>query len=404
MTTESKTGFFNQSQAIQIILFFGLVSLFGDIVYEGARSVNGPYLEMLGANALMVGIIAGIGEFLGYGIRLVSGYLSDKTKAYWIFTISGYILLISVPMIALTGFWQMVAVFILIERLGKALRAPSKSTIMSFATKEVGHGFGFGLHEAMDQIGAVSGPLIFTLIFFLFGNQLRSYKIGYSVLWVPVILTIMFVLLAMFRFPHRAIEELKLKENAPSRLTPSFWIYTVFSFFTTLGFVTFAVLAFHFKKTGVLSDLQIPLFYAIAMGLDAAVALIIGKMYDKKGLSTLIWIPVFSIPLAFLAFSTNWVMVLGGVLLWGVVMGMQETIMQAAIADITSMKKRGTGYGIFNTVYGLAFLAGSSLIGLFYETNIRLVIGFCLICQLISVPLYIILMMRIRKDGIGVEK
>src|SRR5512137_2072013 len=158
MNNQRKTAF-------QLIILFGLVSLFGDIIYEGARSVNGPYLKTMGTSAAIVGIIGGIGEFLGYAIRLVSGYFADRTRAYWLFTFVGYGLLISVPLLSLAGIWQVAAIFIVAERLGKALRSPAKDTILSQAAKQVGTGWGFGLNEAMDQIGAIAGPLLFTFIF-----------------------------------------------------------------------------------------------------------------------------------------------------------------------------------------------------------------------------------------------
>ena len=189
----------NKRKALQLILLFGLVSLFGDIIYEGARSVNGPYLKVLGANALAVGLIAGLGEFLGYGIRLLSGYFSDKTKSYWLFTILGYGMLASVPLLALTGFWQIAAILIVMERIGKALRSPAKDTILSQATKQVGTGFGFALNEAMDQIGAIIGPLLFTFIFIgdrMKDKGLADYQTGYRLLWLPFFFLMACVLFA----------------------------------------------------------------------------------------------------------------------------------------------------------------------------------------------------------------
>ena len=159
-----------RKRAFNLIILFGLVSLFGDIAYEGARSVNGPYLKLFAVNAATLGLIAGVGEFLGYALRLVSGYLSDKTKSYWFLTFLGYGLLVSVPLLSLAGIWQIAALFIILERIGKAIRSPARDTILSQASSQIGTGFGFGLHEAMDQIGAVSGPLIFTVLFLLIGK------------------------------------------------------------------------------------------------------------------------------------------------------------------------------------------------------------------------------------------
>ena len=390
--------------AYKLILLFGLVSLFGDMVYEGARSVNGPYLKTLGANAAIVGLVAGLAEFLGYAVRLFAGYFADKTKAYWLFTFLGYGLLISVPLLALTGIWQVAVVFIIVERLGKAIRSPAKDTILSQATKQVGTGFGFAIAEVLDQVGAISGPLIFTVLFVIIGKgdkSLVDYQHGYSLLWIPLVL----VLLCIF-FAHRAVPNPEVLENSPTKhpesdkLSKIFWIYTVFTFVTTMGFANFALIGFHFKARHVLTDAQIPLFYALAMGVDAVAAVAIGKTYDifkakrsneKAGLITLIAIPVFSLLIPGLVFSTKFSLVLAGVIIWGVVMGCHETVMKSAIADLTPLPKRGTGYGIFNAAYGLAIFIGSALTGLLYEYSISAVVVMSIMIEIVALPVFFIM-------------
>lgn len=379
--------------ALQLIVLFGIVSLCGDIVYEGARSVNGPFLKTLGANAAMVGLIVGIGEFFGYGIRLLSGYFSDRTRAYWLFVFIGYGMLLTVPLLALAGVWQLAAVLMILERLGKALRNPAKDTILSSAAKKVGTGWGFGLNEAMDQIGAVVGPLLFTVVLALNGN----FQLGYNLLWIPFVLLMVSVYVAYRRVPvPEKLEKASTKKTERNAGLPkTFWYYTVFSFFTVVGFISFAILGYHFKNLGVLTDSQIPLFYAVGMGVDALAALVSGKLYDKYGMKTLAVIPVLSIPIPFLCFlhgtdvsaqAIFWAAV-AGVVLWGAVMGVQETIMKAAVADLTPMRRRGTGYGIFNTSYGLAWLAGGALTGLLYDMNIGWMIAFAVIAEILSLPL-----------------
>jgi MFS family permease len=390
--------------AFQLILLFGLVSLFGDMVYEGARSVNGPYLKTLGANAAIVGLVAGAAEFLGYGIRLLSGYFSDRTKAYWLFTFLGYGMLISVPLLALTGIWQIAVVFIIMERLGKALRSPAKDTILSQATKQVGTGMGFAIAEVLDQIGAIGGPLIFSVLFVFLGpgnRGLADYQYGYNLLWIPLILVFICLVIAYRRVPDPEILEASIIKNFGSeKLSKIFWIYTIFTFITTLGFANFALIGYHFKVKHIMTDAQIPLFYAIAMGIDALAALAIGKIYDvfktkrdneKAGLITLIAIPVLSLFIPGLVFSTSFSLVLIGVIIWGIVMGLHETVMKSAIADITPLKKRGTGYGIFNTAYGLAILIGSALTGLLYEKSILAIIIISVAAEIIAISIFFIL-------------
>lgn len=372
----------SRKKAFSLIILFGLVSLFGDIIYEGARSVNGPYLKTLGANAALVGLIAGLGEFLGYGIRFISGYFSDKTRAYWVFTFLGYAMLASVPLMALAGVWQLAALFIVMERLGKAVRSPARDTIVSQAVKQVGTGFGFALIEALDQIGAVAGPLIFAGLLLLSRVKLKTvndYQFGYAFYWLPFCLLMICVYVAFRKVPDPSKLEGIPARPMPDQLPKVFWTYNLFTFLSTAGYVNFILMGYHFKAKGILTDPQIPFFYAIAMAVDAVAALAIGKAYDifkekKKnelaGLYVLIFIPVASIFIPFLAFSLNYGMIVVSVILWGAVMGAHETIMRSAIADITPLKKRGTGYGIFNVSYGVAVFIGTALFGLLYDRSI----------------------------------
>lgn len=391
-----------KNRAISVIILFGLVSLFGDIVYEGARSINGPYLKLLTVNAVTLGLIAGVGEFLGYALRLVSGYLSDKTKSYWLFTFFGYGLLIAVPLLALTGIWQVAALFIVLERVGKAVRSPARDTILSQASSQVGTGFGFGLHEAMDQIGAVAGPLIFYFLFIISGKNtsIADYQKGYAFLWIPFLLVILCLFIAFRKAPHPESLEASKINKVPDKLSKLFWLYTFFSFIATAGFCSFILVAFHFKSTAVLSDAQIPLFYAIAMGVDAAAALLIGKFYDvlknksnnqNAGLNLLVIIPLVSVLIPIFIFSKSFIFIIAGIICWGVVMGIQETIMRSAIADITSLKKRGTGYGIFNTTYGLSVFLGSVLLGFLYDRSVAFIIFAVVLIELAALVVFFLM-------------
>lgn len=388
-------------RALGLIVLFGLVSLFGDIVYEGARSVNGPYLKLFAVNAATLGLIAGVGEFLGYALRLVSGYISDKTKSYWFLTFLGYGLLVSVPLLSLAGIWQIAALFIITERIGKAIRSPARDTILSQASSHVGTGFGFGLHEAMDQIGAVAGPLIFTVFFMLIGKEqvgIAAYQKGYAFLWIPFLLVMFCLFIAYRRVPHPAVLETEQKRVITTdNLSKIFWLYTLFTFIATLGFCSFILLAFHFKSANILSDAQIPLYYAIAMGIDAIAALSVGKLYDvvksrknnhNAGLNLLAIIPFMTVLMPLFVFSQRHIFVIVGVLCWGIVMGIHETIMRSAIADITSLNKRGTGYGIFNTTYGLAVFLGSVLLGFLYDRSIAFVIAAIILIECLALVVF----------------
>lgn len=370
--------------AFKFIFLLGIVSLFGDITYEGARSITGPFLSTLGASGAVVGLIAGFGEFIGYGLRLISGYISDKTKGYWTMVFIGYGLILSIPLLSLVNCWEIAAILIVLERAGKAIRSPARDTILSHATMQVGKGFGFGIHEALDQVGAIIGPLIFSLVFYL----KWGYREGLSILLLPAILTLLVLTVARRRYPLPQGFERPIKVDK-GRLSPVFWLYTIFTLLSVTGYANFQLISYHFKIKSVISNTQIPIFYAIAMAIDAIVALIIGKIYDKIGLMSLISIPLFTALIPIFSFSSNYILALTGIIIWGTVMGMQETIMRAAIADLTPTSRRGLAYGIFNTIYGASWFIGGTLMGILYDFSIRYVIIFATIMELASVPVLI---------------
>ena len=378
-----------RNNALRFIILMGIVSLLGDVVYEGARGVTGPYLALLGASATMVGLIGGLGEFIGYALRLFSGFIADRTKAYWLFTFIGYGLLIAIPLLAFTNSWQVAVLLIVLERVGKAFRSPARDTILSYATKEVGRGFGFGLHEALDQIGAIIGPLIFSVILFAGGN----YRTGFSVLWIPALMVIGILRIAKNRLPHP--EKLESEQEAGAKNNPIFSkifiLYSLFTFFAVAGFANFTLISYHLKIKAIVSDVQIPALFALAMGVDALTALIIGKAYDRVGLKTLMIIPLFSVFIPFLTFSNMLVFVIIGIILWGIVLGVHETIMRAAVADLTAISRRGSAYGIFNTIYGLSWMLGGAFMGMLYEHSVFSLILLAALFEVIAIPFFLIL-------------
>lgn len=381
--SSQKTG------ALRFIVLMGVVSLFGDIVYEGARGVTGPYLALLGASASVVGLVGGLGEFIGYALRLFSGFMADRTKAYWLFTFIGYGLLVSIPLLSFAQSWQIAALLILLERAGKAFRSPARDTILSYATKEVGRGFGFGLHEALDQIGAIVGPLIFSAILFAGGN----YRLGFSVLWIPAMMVPVVLCIARNRLPHP--EKLEIAHESGSKdntlFSKTFVLYSLFTFFAVAGFANFPLIAYHLKMKTIVGDAQIPALFALAMGVDALTALIIGKTYDRMGLKILIIVPLLSFFIPLLAFSDMLVGVIIGTILWGIVLGIHETIMRAAVADLTDINRRGSAYGIFNTLYGLSWLLGGTLMGMLYEQSVYTLMLLAALFEVVSIPLFLML-------------
>jgi len=193
--------------ALRFVVLLGIVSLFSDMTYESARSLYGPFLGSLGASAFVVSVIAGIGELLGFGLRLLSGRFSDRTRRYWTIAIIGYFIsLVSVPALALAASWPVAISLVLAERVGKAIRKPPRDAMLSRAAQEIGVGWGFGLHQAMDQTGALLGPIMVAIVF----AHSRQYQSAFSFLVIPAVLSISFLLLAKSRFPQPRNLEIKL--------------------------------------------------------------------------------------------------------------------------------------------------------------------------------------------------
>ena len=371
--------------ATKFVVLIGLISLFSDMTYEAARSINGSFLQILGTNGATVGIVAGLGELLGYGLRFISGYIADKTKKYWTILIAGYLLnLLSVPLLALAGFWQLAVLLMITERIGKAIRTPARDALLSFGTQKMGRGWGYGLHEAMDQIGATVGPVLVSAVLFY---QHQNYQMAFGILFIPAIIAVSILLYCRHLYPNPEKLEIKTTAIASQGFNKRYWIYVLAAAFIAAGYVDFPLIAYHFKAKAVMSDSVIPLFYAIAMATDAIAALIFGKMFDRTGIKTLllaVLLSSFFAPMVFLG-GFNWA--IAGMILWGIGMGAQESILKAEIADMIPPEKRGTAFGTFNTVYGLFWFAGSTLMGYLYDFSVTSLIIFSVVTQLFAVIL-----------------
>jgi MFS family permease len=384
---ENKEGISNKT-ALKFVILLGVVSLFADMTYEGARSITGPFLAVLGASGTIVGIVAGFGELIGYGLRLVSGYISDRTGKYWTVTLIGYFInLLAVPLLALAGRWDIAALLMIAERMGKAIRNPSRDAMLSHATQRIGRGWGFGLHEAMDQIGAILGPLIVAGVLYLSDG----YRMSFAILLVPALVALAVLLVARALYPRpRDLEvaSVELKTKGFSRI---FWLYLAAVSLIAAGYVDFPLISYHFEKLSIVSKVWIPGFYAVAMGVDALSALYFGRLFDRIGLSILIVVSFLSSFFAPLVFLGGFNLALLGMALWGIGMGAQESIMRAAIAEMVPMDKRSTAYGIFNAGFGLFWFLGSALMGILYDVSIPALILFSVVMQLASVPFFFLI-------------
>ncbi len=398
------------SPALTIVILFGVISMLGDLVHESARSVNGQYLSLVGLTATQVGLVFGIGEFLGYALRLLFGSLLDRSGRYWLFLFIGYGVHLVIPLMGVTTAWGWLYTFILLERVGKALRSPAKDTLLSaVAEGEIGLGYAFGIQEALDQLGAFLGPLLFTALFSILDRStIDAFQIGYRLLLIPFLLLMVVLIWVHQRFVRADLTP-KVEVNAPPvRLQPIFWIYSAFTFFAAFGLINFSIVGYHLKVKQIVPDSVIPILYAVAMAVDALVAIVIGKLYDRMkrktgrksaGILVLLIVPVLTAFLPILTFSHTNMFIWIGMVLMGSVLGVHETVMRSAIADITPFRKRGIGFGLFNTIYGLALLFGSLLIGRLYDLQkTSLIAIITVLSELFAIILYFVLYKRIKTE------
>ncbi|MGC9151177.1 MAG: MFS transporter [Microbacter sp.] len=371
------------------IVLIGVVSLFADMTYEGARSITGPFLATLGASATMVGVIAGLGELFGHSMRFLSGIIADRTQKYWVVIFVGYFInLFAVPLLALAGSWQMAAVLMILERTGRAVRNPARDAMLAHATTQVGVGKGFGVHEALDQVGAVLGPLIVGIVFYFS----RHYTTSFAVLLVPALIAVAVLIVARAKYRDPQNLEVVKKDWNQVASKRYFWIYLTALSLIGAGFADYSLIAFHFDKSNQVSPDLIPVMYALAMGSDAVAALLLGKFFDQYGIKTVLISTVVALWFAPLVFTGNSLTALFGMILWGVGMGAQESIVRAVLTGILPSGKFATGFGLFYAVFGVAWFLGSAFMGWLYDISPVWVVVFSVGMQLLSIPFFMWLM------------
>ena len=393
------------------VVAFGLVSLAGDMVYEGMRSVAGPFLASLGASALAVGVITGAGEAIALVLRLFSGPYADRGGRYWSLTIIGYAMTaVCVPLLAVTPFvgslgLALAATLILLERAGKAIRSPSKSALLARVAVSVGRGRGFAVHKALDQVGAFAGPLLVAGVIALVGTTWPAF----AVLAVPGAVC-MLLIFSLKRHsaaaePATAVPATDTATSAvstiiePRALSMQFYAFATSCALGTLGLMTFGVISFHLVQSGLVVTAVVPLIYAAAMGTEAVAALVTGFAYDRWGAAVLYTLPVTIIAVPALTLASTLTVVVAGVLLWGAVTGVQDSTVKALVADLVPQRRLATAYGVFAAFQGVAALAGGILAGGLYTEHRTLLITLVALMQLCSAILLAVALRGGRHDA-----
>ena len=370
--------------AFSFVLIIGIVNLFADLTYEGARGIVGPFLGSLGASAAIVGFVAGFGELVGYGLRSVSGYFADRTHKYWFITFAGYAInMLAVPALALVGQWPLAAGLVVAERTGRAIRKPVVEAMLSHAGRSIGTGWVFGLNEALDQAGATIGPLLVALVLYLNGG----FRTGFGMLLIPALVCLGILLIARRLRPRlHELEEASEHAFATANLARPYWIYLGAGALIAAGFADFALIGFHFHKANTVPANLIPVFYAVAMASSALASIPLGRLFDRFGgniAQLAFFISAAAAPFVFLGSS---VFALIGMIFWGVGMSAQGSLLQAMLTGVIPPEKRSTAFGFFDTAYGIAWFLGSAAMGLLYEKSILAVVMFSVIVQLVALP------------------
>ncbi|HEY2880050.1 MFS transporter [Nocardioides sp.] len=389
-------------QGWRTVLWLGVVSLLVDLVYEGARSITGPFLASLGASALTVGLVTGAGEAAALGFRVFSGPAADRTGRYWRWMVIGYALTaVCVPLMALAPALGAAglafgAAMVLLERTGKAIRSPAKSVLLAVAARNVGRGRGFGVHKALDQTGAFLGPLLVAVVVAVTSHQWA----GLLVLAVPGA-----VALGVLAWMHRYVGDPQ-HEHVPAgaplvALPGTFYVYAVACSLTTMGLMTFGVISFHLVNEHLVTAAVVPVVYAAAMGADALASLGTGFAYDHVGGGTLLLLPVVVAFVPALVFTDRVGLAVTGVLLWGAATGVQDSTVKALVADLVPAARLATAYGAFAAFQAVAALSGGALAGWLYDGRRDVLVVAIGVAQAVALVLLLGVLVRRRHRDKG---
>ena len=377
-----------QRRVLLVFLLLGLVSLFADVVYEGGRSVSGAYLAEIKAPVVATALV-GVGEFLGLAFRLFSGYIAtilQSSTVLWGSTLLGYLITsLSIPMIAFAPTWHDVVVLYIIERLGKGLRAPTRDVIVAEVSEGIGVGKGFGIHELLDQVGAFLGPVLVSILLTLYG-----YRVAYLTLIIPGMISVLLVATAWRLHPKLKSTSVRKSKLVVRGYSKSFWIYTLATSVLVLGFMHWSIASYYLKIRGVVSDAEIGFIYAIAMFVDAIVAVPLGVLFDKVKFKTLLTIPALTPVFIVLIMYAPHELIYFSAIPWGIIMCSEESIMRATIALLVEPSKRPLAYGFFGLVFGFMWAVGGYIYVAILDKPLYMLI-YVLTTSITSTYLYITL-------------
>jgi predicted MFS family arabinose efflux permease len=372
---------------LRFVVLLGIVNLFADLTYEGARSITGPFLAQLGATASAISIVSGAAEFVGYALRAVAGYIADRTGQRWALIFAGYAInMLAVPAMALAGSWPAAGCLIGAERTGRAIRRPIVQGLLANARHEVGAGRAFGINESLDALGATVGPLVIAGVIAWRG----SYRAAFATLLVSALVCLGMLAYTRRQYPESAVSEDEAPHGAAGGFPRSYWLYRLAAALVGFGFVDFSLIAFHLESHRTLSGELVPVSYAVAMGTGAAGNWVLGNLYDRWGLPLLVGSFLVGAAFTPLVVFGPPALALAGMALWGFNKGAQDTLLKPAIAPLVPASRRSTAFGIFDTGFGVAWLVGSVALGLLYDRSLTSLVTLSVAAQLLALPLFVL--------------
>jgi len=403
----------------RMVVGLGFVSLAADMVADGGKSILGPFLGSLGASALVIGVVMGAAEAISLILRLVAGPRADRSGNHWSWTIVGYALsAVCFPLLAIapelgSAGLAVAVTLILVERVGKAVRSPSKTALLAHAAGAVGRGRGFGVHKTLDLVGATAGPLLVAAVIAATGAT----QPAFLALVVPGIATMVLLVWLRRRVPDPSIYDgsrgaaetttaaaADASPPAPadpeasavrrwwaatvgSGLPREFFLFAGASGLITAGLVSYGISTYHLVRANLVPLAGVPLVFAGAMGVAALAALATGAVYDRRGPVPLL---VAVVPPLVLGNGLGWA--LAGMACWGAAVGIQDATVKALVADLVPSTRRATAYGVFAAVQGVAALAGGVVIGALYGVSVPWLTAFVAACQLAALALLVVVL------------
>ncbi|MCS7136890.1 MAG: MFS transporter, partial [Candidatus Caldarchaeum sp.] len=323
------------SAGLRVVLMLGLVSLLGDFVYEGGRSVLPDYMRQLGMSAFLVGASLGLAELAGWVARPVGGLVADRTGRYSTLVKAGYGGLFIIPLIGLISSWYVVVLLAFAERVFKGIRTPSRDAMLVRMRGEVGLGTAFGIHELMDQFGAAAGPLLAIAVLTLF-NSTPLVFIAMAAPYAALLAAIL--LLPSYSEPSKAAVK--------TRVSRPILHYSAAVGLNCAGLLPLPLVLYMVSAAAGASSWLVPAAYTVAMVVDAVAGLILGRAFDRYGGIVVVSAFLLAVlPPVFIQSSVALLMVCA--LLVGVVVGAQESVFRAVVAQIAEKEGLGGAYGAY---------------------------------------------------------